>query len=100
MRRLIMVLVLIGCSVPVFAKSGPAQQVIKEAQQELDKAIALQGGWGSTVKLIKKAKQSIAKGNQKKALELARQAKREAELSYKQAVNQNKHWSEPAYLSK
>ena len=54
----------------------------------------------NTSKLLKDAQLSVTKGDKQKALELARKAKQEAALSYAEAVNQDKNWSEPDYLSK
>jgi len=101
MRWFIMTLVFIGWSAPVWAENEqPVQQAIQEAQQAFDKAVAVRGGWESTSKLLKDANSSLKKGDRKKALELASRAKREAELSYAQAENQSKNWSEPDYLKK
>jgi hypothetical protein len=101
MRRLILVVVLIGWSVPVLAlDEQQVQQAIQQAKQAFEKAVAAQGGWVSTSKLLKQASLSAAKGDRQKALTLADKAKREAELSYTQALNQKKNWSEPDYLAK
>lgn len=74
------------------------RQAVEEAKKEFEKAIAEQGGWMSTKQLISSAELSATKGNKQKALELAEQARREAELSYQEAVNQEQNWSEPGYL--
>jgi hypothetical protein len=101
MRRLVMMAVLIGMNSPVWAvDEQQVRKVIEEAQQEFDKAVALQGGWKDTAKLLKDAQLSVTKGDLKKAMDLADRAKREAELSYAEAENQNKNWSEPDYLRK
>jgi hypothetical protein len=75
-------------------------KAIEAAKAEFDKAVAEQGGWVSSRKLIRSAELSAAKGNNEKALELAEQARREAQLSYQQAIKQNNQWSEPDYLKK
>ena len=99
MRRLLIMGVVLCLSAPAWAvDEQQVKQVIEAAQSAFDKAVAEQGGWVSTSKLLKDAKLSAAKGEQQKALELADQAKREADLSYAQSVNQKKTWSEPAYL--
>ena len=101
MWRLIIAMMIIGWSLPVLAvDEQQVKQTIKEAKQEFDKAVAAQGGWVSTSKLLKDAQLSVTKGDKQKALELARKAKQEAALSYAEAVNQDKNWSEPDYLSK
>lgn len=101
MRWLIMTIVFIGWNAPVWAENEQqVQKTIQEAQQAFDKAVAARGGWESTSKLLKDAKLSLSKGDRKKALELASRAKREAELSFAQAENQSKNWSEPEYLKK
>ena len=76
------------------------KQAIDDAKQAFNKAVEQQGGWMSTKKLLKNAELSSAKGDQKKAYELAQKAKREAEISYAQILEQDKNWSEPSYLSK
>jgi len=101
MRRLIMIAVLLGCSAPLWAADeSQVKQTIEEAQQAFDKAVALQGGWDSTAKLLKDALLSLSKGEPDQALALAVRARREAELSYTQVTNQRKNWSEPEYLRK
>lgn len=74
------------------------QQSIEMAKQEFDKAVAEQGGWMSTKKLISSAELSATKGDKDKAIQMAEKARREAELSYQEAVDQKKNWSEPGYL--
>jgi hypothetical protein len=76
------------------------KQAIEEAKSAFDKAVAEQGGWVSTSKLLKDAQLSAAKGEKQKALELANQAKHEADLSYAQLAKQKINWSEPEYLNK
>lgn len=75
-------------------------KLIQEAKALHKKAIAAEGGWTSTKKLIGNAELNVTKGKKKEALELAKQAKKEAELSYSQALNQRKAWEEPPYLKK
>jgi hypothetical protein len=74
------------------------QQAVEQAKEAFEKAVAEQGGWMSTKKMIRSAELSATRGNKDKALELAEKARREAELSYQQAVDQKQHWSEPKYL--
>lgn len=80
------------------ADKAEVMKAIAAAKAEFDKAVAEQGGWVSSRKMIRSAELSVAKGNNEKALELAEQARREAQLSYQQAIKQNKQWSEPDYL--
>ena len=74
------------------------QKAIELARQSFEKAVKEQGGWVSTKKLIKSAELTATKGNRQKALELAEQARHEADLSLQQAINQRKNWDEPGYL--
>ena len=74
------------------------QQSVEMAKEAFDKAVAEQGGWMSTKKLISSAELSATKGDKDQAKQLADKARHEAELSYQQALNQKKDWSEPAYL--
>ena len=80
------------------ADDKEVQKAVEMAKQTFEKAVKEQGGWVDTKKLIKSAELSATKGDKKNALKLAEQARREAELSYQQALNQEKNWSEPAYL--
>jgi 2',3'-cyclic-nucleotide 2'-phosphodiesterase (5'-nucleotidase family) len=80
------------------ADDKQVQQAVEQAKEAFEKAVAEQGGWMSTKKMIRSAELSATKGNKDKALELAEKARREAELSYQQAVDQKQHWSEPKYL--
>ncbi len=73
-------------------------QAIKDAKASQSKADSLQGGWVTTDKLIKQAETAAKKGESDRALELAKKAKREAELAYAQAKEERDHWSPPPYL--
>jgi hypothetical protein len=99
LQRLFLISVVMCLSMPVWAvDEQQVQQTIDAAKSAFNKAVAEQGGWMSTKKLLKDAELSAAKGDQQKALELANQAKHEAELSYAQSTTQKQKWSEPAYL--
>ncbi len=74
-----------------------AGKALKAAVAAQKKADGLEGGWRSTDKLIKKAKKALAKGDKATAMKLANKAKVEAELAYKQAEHERKHWSPPPY---
>lgn len=99
MQRIFMASLIFCLSMPAWAvDEQQVKQAIEEAKNSFDKAVAEQGGWVSTSKLLKDAQLSAAQGKQQKALELANQAKREAELSYAQSAKQKDNWSEPDYL--
>ncbi|NOZ52847.1 MAG: hypothetical protein GXP08_06845 [Gammaproteobacteria bacterium] len=99
-----MLLVLSGCS--LFAIDGanddsnstmPAagntklEATIEEAELALKKAASVGGEWrDSKKKYIKGAKSALSKGDVKTALRLANKAKFEAEMGYKQAMEQQK----------
>jgi|GEM_PF-3210610 len=93
----ILLAVLWSTSVPA-VDDKEVQKAVDLAKQTFEQAVKEQGGWVSTKKLIKSAELSATKGDRGKALKLAEQAQREAELSLQQALNQKNNWSEPAYL--
>ena len=89
----------LGMAVNVQAGSdGEVQKAIQEAKAAYKKADSVQGGWVNTPKLIKKAEAFAAKGDKAKALKLAAEAKKEAELGYAQAVHERENWSPPPYI--
>ena len=99
MRRVFVIGLMFCLSMPAWAvDEQQVKQAIEDAKNAFDKAVAEQGGWMSTSKLLKDAQLSAAKGEREKALEMANQAKREAELSYGQSIKQKESWSEPDYL--
>jgi len=101
MQKFIMLAVMLCLCSPVWAvDEQQVKQAIDEAKSAFEKAVAEQGGWVSTSKLLKDAELSATKGDTQKALELANQAKREADLSYAQSIDQKQTWSEPEYLRK
>lgn len=77
-----------------------AEKALSQARELMEKSVAIQGGWQSTKKLINEAELSVTKGSYDKATKLAKQAIREARLSFQQAQREKKDWSEPGYLSK
>ncbi len=89
---------LLGCTTIQATGANDVTQAITEAKAAQKKADALEGGWVSTDKLIKKAEQAAAKGDNKKALQLAEKAKKEAKLAQAQAEHEQKHWTPPPYL--
>lgn len=82
---------------PAFA-ADTADAVLNEAKGLFKQANDLQGAWVTTEKLIKEAEQALKKGDQKTALQLAKKAKMEADLSITQAKEQVKNWAEPPYV--
>lgn len=80
------------------AENEDATKALKEARVLFEKAVANQGGWQSTIKLLKNAELSLKKGKSADALSLARKAKQEAQLSLAQTQRERNNWSEPEYL--
>ena len=74
-----------------------ALNTIAAAKAAQKKADELQGAWVGTDKLIVQAEKAVKIGDNKKALELAAKARREAELAYAQAEHERRHWSPPPY---
>ncbi|TNG01486.1 MAG: SoxXA-binding protein [Gammaproteobacteria bacterium] len=79
------------------AGAADVDKAIAAAKAADKKANSLQGSWVSTGKLIKKAEKAKAAGKNDEALKLAKKAQKEAELAYKQAEYESKHWSPPPY---
>jgi hypothetical protein len=92
------VVLILGASTSQAADEAQVAKAIDAAKAAFEKAVAEQGGWVSTKKLIKDAELTAAKGDTDKAKHLADRAKHEAELSYQQALNEKKAWSEPDYI--
>jgi hypothetical protein len=66
-----------------------ADATLRETAVALKKARSIGGEWRDTKKkLIKKSKAAASKGDFKQAIELAREAKFQAEMGYKQAMSQ------------
>lgn len=78
--------------------SGDVQKAIDEAKAAYEKADSVQGAWVNTPRLLKKADEAAAKGDDAKALKLAAAAKKEADAGYAQAVHEKEHWAPPPYL--
>lgn len=100
MKKILLIIFVYACwSLPAWAVDAQqAKQAIEAAKQAHKNAVAVQGGWVSTSKLLNNAVATAGKGDNKKALALANKAKREAELSYMQATREKKNWAEPEYL--
>lgn len=95
-NRVVAVGLLMATSLAAYAND--VDKAIAEAQAAYDKSEAVEGAWVNTGKLLKQARQAAAKGDKGKAMKLAAKAKREADMSYAQAMDQRKHWSVPPYL--
>jgi hypothetical protein len=69
--------------------SPEVEKMIGEAEAAIKKAKSVDGEWRDSVKkYLKKAKAAAAKGDNDKALKLAKEAKFEGEMGYQQAVEQ------------
>lgn len=76
-----------------FAETGMTPtQAIAAAKEAQRKANSLQGGWTATDKLIRKADRALLNGEKNASLQYAERARREAELAYKQAEHERRHW--------
>ncbi|MEN8132701.1 MAG: SoxXA-binding protein [Pseudomonadota bacterium] len=89
---------LLGCTTIQATGTNDVSQAITAAKAAQKKADALEGAWTTTDTLIKKAEQAAAKGDNKKALQLAKKAEHEAKLAQAQAEHEQKHWTPPPYL--
>ena len=96
---LVAVVLYLGMAVSAAAQTGDeAKKAIAEAKSAYTKADKVEGAWVSTSKLIKKAEKAAAKGDMEAAINSAQNAKKEAELSYAQAIDQRDNWSPPPYV--
>lgn len=77
---------------------GDAQKAIDEAKTAYEKASSVGGAWVETPKLIEKAEEAAAKGDEASALKLATKAKKDAEAGYAQAMHEKEHWAPPPYI--
>lgn len=74
-----------------------AQSLLLEAKQIHSQAVAMEGGWQTTLELISHA-QRFLKKEPAKALTYAGKAKKSATLSLQLARDQKKNWKLPPYL--
>jgi hypothetical protein len=79
-------------------RGGDVQKAIDEAKAAYEKADSVQGAWIDTPKLIKKAEEAAAEGDDAEALKFAAAAKKEADAGYAQAVHEKENWAPPPYL--
>jgi len=71
------------------AASPEVEAAINEAEAAIKKASSVDGEWrDSKGKILKKAKAAAAKGDDKTALKLAKEAKFQGEMGYQQAKEQ------------
>lgn len=100
MKNLVAIAAILALSVHAGVQAGETdvQQAIAAAKAAQEKADSLQGAWVTTDKLIEQAEKANADGDKEKALKLAQNAQKEAELAYAQADHERKHWSPPPYL--
>jgi hypothetical protein len=100
MKRLFAIIFVLGTLFSHHAAAGSsAQEAIEEAKVLQQRADSIQGGWITTDELIAKAEAALARGDEAEALALANKAKKEAQLAYQQAEQQQREWSPPPYLS-
>lgn len=69
-----------------------AGKAIEEARAAVKKTASVNGLWRDTEDLIKQAEAALAQGNEETAVKLANKAKRQAELGYKQAMDEQNAW--------
>ena len=89
-----------GLWVPVQATAGDAaafEDSVKAALAAQKAASSVGGEWRDTGKMIKGAQEAAKAGDYDKAMTLAEQARRQAELGYKQALAE-KNAGLPPYL--
>ncbi len=72
--------------------SGAAAKAIEEARAAVKKAASVNGLWRDTEDLIKQAEAAVAQGNEETAVKLANKAKKQAELGYQQAMDEQQNW--------
>ncbi|MCF6338193.1 MAG: SoxXA-binding protein [Gammaproteobacteria bacterium] len=92
-----LIFALSGCSIfggetaedAVAKNTAAAKSAIAAATDALKKARSVDGEWRDAgKKILKKAKAAASKGDFKKAIELANEAKFQADMGYAQAVEQ------------
>lgn len=100
MKQLLMLLLLIALMLlsTSVAAAGSPKDILAEAENLHKQAVTLQGGWGDTVKLVKKARKLVTAGKDQAARDLAVKARDMARRSLQQAKAVKTDWSEPDYL--
>lgn len=81
-------LMIVGCGMMPVSKMSKEEDystLISQAEKAISTADTVGGEWRDTHKLIKKAKAAAKKGDMKKAITLAKTAKKQGELGFKQA---------------
>jgi len=69
-----------------------------QAEKAWQKADSIGGAWRDTAKFLKQAKAAADAGKLNEAMKLARRAKEEGELGYRQASSQKGNVPIPSYL--
>lgn len=92
---LVLALTLGGCatnggdSAAANGDAAAAKSAIAAAEASLKKARGIEGEWrDAKKKMVKKAKAAASKGDYKTAIKLAKKAKFQGEMGYKQAMDQ------------
>lgn len=91
MSRLVIfvaLLMMAGCEMMPMSKMSKEEDfstLILQAENAISTANTVGGEWRDTHKFIKKAKAAAKKGNMEKAITLAKKAKKQGELGFKQA---------------
>jgi len=92
-----LIFALSGCSIfggenaedAIAKNTAAAKSAITAAEDALKKAHSVQGEWRDTKKsILKNAKAAASKGDFKKAIKLANEAKFQADMGYAQAMEQ------------
>ena len=73
------------------------QAMINHAEKARKKAASVGGEWRDIHKFIKKAKKALAAGKYEKAIALAKKSIRQAEMGYKQMMDQKNSYM-PGYF--
>lgn len=83
-------LMLFGCATTETKMEEPADYptLVKQAQASIKKAKSVDSEWSKSGKLLKKADRAAKAGDMKSAIKLARKAKFEGDMAYKQGVDQ------------
>ncbi len=78
--------------------AAAVKQAIADAKAAQKKAASVEGEWRDVGKFIKKAEKALKKGDLDTAMKLAKKARVQSELGYKQAMEQRKSASMSLYI--
>jgi hypothetical protein len=84
LRRILLTAAMLATAPVVSAAAQDVQQALSGAEAAISEAKAEHWIWRDTEKLYEQAQQAAEKGENEKALELAKEAKSQAELALKQ----------------